>query len=103
MRKEKGLTQRELGERLNMTQSAIGQFENGKTGPSLKTIIKFAATLDVDTGILLESLKKDIQIDYKKREYVGFIVESLKNGSFYITKDVTKGIFYETIPEIKDV
>lgn len=46
-RKEHGLTQKELGERLNMTQSAIGQFENNTTSPKLETIEKIAAALEI--------------------------------------------------------
>ena len=40
IRKERGLTQKELGELLDMTQSAIGQFENDKTSPKTDTIEK---------------------------------------------------------------
>lgn len=47
IRKEKGLTQKQLGERLNMTQSAIGQFENDKTSPKIETIDKIASALGV--------------------------------------------------------
>lgn len=48
IRKEKGLTQKELGERLGITQSAIGQFENDKTSPTITTISKIANALDVE-------------------------------------------------------
>ncbi len=47
IRKEKGLTQKQLGERLCITQSAIGQFENDKTSPKIETIEKIASALNV--------------------------------------------------------
>lgn len=46
-RKQKKMTQKELGNKLGISQSAINQFENNKTAPKLTTIIKIADALDV--------------------------------------------------------
>ena len=46
-RKQKKMTQKELGNKLGISQSAINQFENNKTAPKLTTIIKVADALDV--------------------------------------------------------
>jgi len=54
IRKEKGLTQKELGELLDMTQSAIGQFENDKTSPKTDTIEKIASALGVSPSELMK-------------------------------------------------
>ena len=54
IRKEKGLTQKQLGERLNMTQSAIGQFENDKTSPKIKTVDRIASALGVNIVDIME-------------------------------------------------
>lgn len=54
IRKEKGLTQKQLGERLNMTQSAIGQFENNKTSPKIETVDKIASALGVNIVDIME-------------------------------------------------
>lgn len=54
IRKENGLTQKQLGERLNMTQSAIGQFENDKTSPKIETIDKIASALGVNIVDIME-------------------------------------------------
>ncbi|MGN0355028.1 MAG: helix-turn-helix domain-containing protein [Muricoprocola sp.] len=54
IRKEKGLTQKQLGERLNMTQSAIGQFENDKTSPKIETVDKIASALGVNIVDIME-------------------------------------------------
>ena len=54
IRKEKGLTQKQLGERLNMTQSAIGQFENDKTSPKIETVEKIASALGVNIVEIME-------------------------------------------------
>lgn len=54
IRKERGLTQKELGELLNMTQAAIGQFENDKTSPKTETIEKIASALSVTPADLMK-------------------------------------------------
>lgn len=66
IRKEKGLTQKQLGELLNMTQSAIGQFENDKTSPKIETIKKIASALDVSITDILGTFKNSYE--YKKLE-----------------------------------
>ena len=37
-RKKAGLTQRELGEKLGVSQSAVGQFEMDRSNPKLETL-----------------------------------------------------------------
>lgn len=54
IRKERGLTQKELGELLDMTQSAIGQFENDKTSPKTDTIERIASALGVSPSELMK-------------------------------------------------
>lgn len=47
VRKDKGLTQAELGEKLNVTASMIGAWEKGVRNPKLSTIRKIAIALDL--------------------------------------------------------
>lgn len=54
-RKRAGLTQKELGEKLNVSQSAIGQFESDKSNPNLKTIRKIAEALDIPLSELVDN------------------------------------------------
>ena len=48
-----GWTQKELGARMNMTQSAVGQFETGKNFPKAVTLQKFAAALHTSPEFLM--------------------------------------------------
>jgi ribosome-binding protein aMBF1 (putative translation factor) len=48
LREKRGLSQRELAERLGTTQSAIARLEAGNVSPSLATLDKVAAALDVE-------------------------------------------------------
>ncbi|EPU98761.1 helix-turn-helix domain-containing protein [Streptococcus dysgalactiae subsp. dysgalactiae] len=53
LRKEKGLTQKELGERLGVKQNTFTNWENGKREPNLSTILKLAEILETTTDNLL--------------------------------------------------
>lgn len=66
-RKNAGLTQKELGEKLGVSQAAIGQFESENSNPKLQTIRKIAEALSVTLSEIVddwttftdEELKKD--------------------------------------------
>lgn len=45
-RKKRGLSQRELGERIGMTQQQIAQYENSTRTPKVETIQRLAQALD---------------------------------------------------------
>lgn len=56
IRKEKGITQKELGKRLGITQAAIGQFENNNSNLKMDTIKKIADALGVNyTRLIIET------------------------------------------------
>lgn len=65
-RKHSGLTQKELGEKLGISQSAIGQFENESSNPSLKTIRKIATALDVPLSELVDNWNLFTPEEYKE-------------------------------------
>lgn len=44
-RKERGLSQRELGEMCGVKQPVIARMENGSTTPNLNTVLKILASL----------------------------------------------------------
>ena len=48
LREKRGLSQRELAERLGTTQSAIARLEAGNVSPSLATLDKVADALGVE-------------------------------------------------------
>lgn len=53
LRISNGLTQRELGERVNVTKVSICCYENGTRVPTLDTLTKLGKVLNVDVGYLL--------------------------------------------------
>lgn len=52
-RKSAGLSQKQLGEKLGLSASMIGQWENDLRNPKLETIQRIAAVLKVSVGYLL--------------------------------------------------
>ncbi len=53
LRKEKGLTQGELANKVNIGQSFISKIEKGHLEPSLSTLGRIAKVLDTDIKSLL--------------------------------------------------
>jgi len=54
LRKDKGLTQEELGEKAGLSYKHIGEVERGEVNPSLTTLAAIAKGLDVGIGDLFE-------------------------------------------------
>ena len=48
-----GFTQRDMAERLNITQPSYIRYENGKAEPSLENLVKIAEIFDVSVDYLL--------------------------------------------------
>lgn len=46
-RTSKGITQKELAERIGVTQQNLAQYERGKRNPKIKTIKRFAQALNI--------------------------------------------------------
>lgn len=57
-RKSLKLTQTDMALKLNVTQSAYSQYENGKIEPDLITLVKIADILDTTTDDLLGRIHK---------------------------------------------
>ena len=64
-RKEKGLTQRELGERLHVTDRAVSKWETGKSFPDVSILEDVCRELDISVSELLAG-KRIASEDYKK-------------------------------------
>lgn len=53
-RKAKGLTLKELGERLGMSESVMSRYEKGKVNASIDTLTKIATELNLELEIKLK-------------------------------------------------
>lgn len=77
-RKKAGLSQKELGKRLGVSQQHIAQYENEKRIPKIETIQKIATALDTDLfdvisvneyrNLINTEVKETIQNDIKSEK-----------------------------------
>lgn len=74
LRKEKGMTQKDLSEKLNVSDKAISRWENGKNYPDIETLQQLAELLDVTINDLL---KGNLKLVNKKSPYKKVIVLTL--------------------------
>ena len=58
LRQEKGLTQKELGLKLELAESTISLYESGKREPDIATLIRLADFFEVSTDYLLNRVNK---------------------------------------------
>ena len=54
IRKQKGISQKELGTRLGVSQQMIGQYETNTREPKIETLRKIANALEVKLSDFLE-------------------------------------------------
>lgn len=60
IRQEKGLSQKELGKKINVSQQMIGQWETGKSNPKIETLRRIADTLKVGLWEIVELDQMDL-------------------------------------------
>ena len=66
LRKEKGLTQEQLAEKLNVSNKSISRWENGNTMPDLSLIPLLSEVLDITINELINGGRIEKE-DYQKR------------------------------------
>ena len=74
LRRAKGLTQNELGERLNVSFQAVSKWERGETLPDTGILVDLAGILETSVGSILTGGKK--AVNYRGK----ITVEDMKNG-----------------------
>lgn len=66
LRKEKNLTQSELGKLLDLNQTAIGKYERGELEPSTKTLIALSNIFEVSIDYILGRTDEEFVIRKNK-------------------------------------
>ncbi len=77
-RKEKGLTQEELANRLNVTEKAISRWETGRGLPDVSLLVSLSEELGVSVSEILKGVE-DKKEDKNVKEIVDYIDASKKN------------------------
>ena len=95
LRVAKGLTQEELADRSELTKGFISQMENGKTLPSIPTLVDLLQCLGTDLKHFFGD-DEDRQVVFKKEDYFKKVDSELKNQIEFIVPNAQKN-FMEPI------
>lgn len=108
IRKEKGLTQKALGELLNVTQATVGQYETNTNPPKLETLKNIADALKVPVAYLIGNSPSsydfwDVELDQKLQSVgcsLGFYEEDAMTWINY--PDGTLEVSNDELKELND-
>lgn len=76
LRKEKGMTQSELAEKMNVTDKAVSKWERDLSCPDINTISKLADVLEVSVDELLQAKKKEYS-NTKLKDLINLIFKAI--------------------------
>ncbi len=79
LRKERGLGQKELAEKCNISVNALSQIETNITFPHKKTIDNLCSALNIPVSYLLFFSIGDEDVPYEKREAFNYLNNAVKN------------------------
>ena len=84
-RKQAGMTQAELAERIDISTNAVAKLENDLMTPSLQTLVNIANTLHMDFNVLLSGEASDPAPNSQDAFLAGLLRElSAKDKDFLI-------------------
>ncbi len=78
LRKEKGLTQKELGDKLNITDKAVSKWERGLSFPDISMLSSLANFYKVDVSELLKG-EKETKQEINVEALIQETIEKYKN------------------------
>ena len=93
-RKEKGLTQAQLAEKLNITDRAVSKWETGKCMPDSSIMLELCNILDVTVNELLSGER--IERDYYEEKVSENLIELKRKDENSMNKNTTISIIYTT-------
>ena len=76
LRTEKGMTQSELAEKMNVTDKAVSKWERDLSCPDINTISKLADVLEVSVDELLQAKKKEYS-NTKLKDLINLIFKAI--------------------------
>lgn len=79
LRKENGLTQKELAEKLNVTDKAVSKWETGRSAPDISLLEKLSQILDVSVVEILKGER--VEDESFARASDELVVKTIKKGT----------------------
>ena len=96
LRREKGMTQKELAQCIGAKHNSISDWENDKNMPDPDTIVRVCETLKVEPGYLLMNNRKT------NREFDTTEILYISKPSGDMKADEVRKFLHELIDELKD-
>jgi UDP-N-acetylglucosamine 1-carboxyvinyltransferase len=95
IRKRRGLTQKELGEKIGLTREAVASYEAGRANLIITTLLDIAAVLRVTVGEILVTEHRTVEPAINRRwakrmEIIESLPESIKKHILRTLDDVIK-------------
>ena len=75
LRKEKGITQEQLAEKLGVAGRTVSRWETASNMPDLSILIQLAEFYDIEVGEILDGERKDIVMDKEAKETLNKIAD----------------------------
>ena len=106
LRIKSGLTQQEMADKLNISRSSIGMYENGEREPSFELLEIIADYLNVDMNYLLgkkessENIPQGYYLNEDARDMAQFLFD---NPEYKVLFDSTRKVKKEDILFVKEM
>ncbi|MCM1225699.1 MAG: helix-turn-helix domain-containing protein [Lachnospiraceae bacterium] len=106
LRIKSGLTQQEMADKLNISRSSIGMYENGEREPSFELLELIADYFNVDMNYLLgkkessENIPQGYYLNEDARNMAQFLYE---NPEYKVLFDATRKVKKEDILFVKEM
>lgn len=100
LRSLRGMTQTQLAEKANTTQTVVSRLENGSTKPSLETVRKLANALDAVIEITLTP-KEELKSENSVASLIK--IPELREDTNRVTEEITRKIVDEKLKEINEI
>jgi len=104
VRKRRGLTQKELGEKIGLTREAVASYEAGRSNLMIPTLLDMAAVLRVSVNEILGLERRAVEITISRRwarrmAIIESLPESIKKHILRTLDDVIKANTRQSIFE----
>ena len=77
LRKERGLTQQALADRLGLTRPTLGAYEEGRSEPKLSVLIDMAACFDITVDALVRGSQAEVKSERVKGDSLRILTVSV--------------------------
>lgn len=77
LRKEKGMTQKDLADKMNVTDKAVSKWERNLSCPDINSLPVLAETLGVSVEELLNTTKKDEKVIEKINSIIDLVLKAI--------------------------